>query len=260
MPDDYDGAGEYGQWREQICPVAPTSFAIRTDETEIPSRTGVWLAGISLRPYDFRDYRSSDQIDTFQIRLKTGTQLPDGLPATGVVITWKITLSDNATKWELWRKTKSSPLTYRKIVDNMATAGISYTDICIPPEYPDSNNVALKSLLQYLVIKTGAKNSPAVGVRDYVNLNPWKFALEQNYPNPFNPTTEFKFTVAKKGRATLQVYNTLGQEVMKLFDGTAEPNRSYQVTLDGSRLASGVYFYRLTSVEEVAIKKMVLLK
>ena len=89
---------------------------------------------------------------------------------------------------------------------------------------------------------------------------PIAFALMQNYPNPFNPSTEVKFSVEATGRATLRLYNILGAEVSTLFDGLAEAGQYYRVRLDGSRLASGVYFYRLESQGRSDLKKMVLLK
>jgi hypothetical protein len=89
---------------------------------------------------------------------------------------------------------------------------------------------------------------------------PIVFALHQNYPNPFNPTTQFKFSVDKAAMTTLKVYNIIGQEVAQLFNGIAEPGKYYHLRLDGTRLASGVYLYRLQSGSRNDIKKMLLMK
>jgi hypothetical protein len=93
-----------------------------------------------------------------------------------------------------------------------------------------------------------------------VELAPKEFRLMQNYPNPFNPEAEVKFSVENTGRATLRVYNTIGQEVATLFDDVAEAGRYYRVKMNGSQLASGVYFYRLQSAEKSDLRKMILLK
>lgn len=98
------------------------------------------------------------------------------------------------------------------------------------------------------------------GTTDVKDRAPLVFALMQNYPNPFNPSTEIKFSVENTGRATVRLYNILGAEVATLFDGLAEAGQYYRVRLDGSRLASGVYFYRLESQNKSDLKKMVLLK
>ena len=89
---------------------------------------------------------------------------------------------------------------------------------------------------------------------------PAAFSLGQNYPNPFNPSTEIRFSVETAGRATLRVYTIAGQEVATLFDGVAQPGQYYSAKLDGSRLASGTYIYRVESAGRSDMKKMVLLK
>jgi hypothetical protein len=88
---------------------------------------------------------------------------------------------------------------------------------------------------------------------------PEKFALYQNYPNPFNPVTTIKFDLAKNTTVSLIVYNSLGQEVARLFDGTQGPG-SYEANLDASKLSSGTYFYRLTTDQFTETKKMLLVK
>jgi hypothetical protein len=98
------------------------------------------------------------------------------------------------------------------------------------------------------------------GTSDVKEQVPAVFALLQNYPNPFNPSTEIKFSVETAGRTVLRVYNILGAEVATLFDGMAEPGQYYRLKLDGSRMASGIYFYRLESERKSDLKKMVLLK
>jgi hypothetical protein len=89
---------------------------------------------------------------------------------------------------------------------------------------------------------------------------PIEFSLAQNYPNPFNPETEIKFAVETSGLTTIRLYNSIGQEVATLFNGLAEPGKYYKVRVNGSRLASGTYFYRLQSGTKSDLKKMLLLK
>lgn len=89
---------------------------------------------------------------------------------------------------------------------------------------------------------------------------PKVFALFQNYPNPFNPSTEIKFSVERSDRATLEVYNLLGQKVATLFDGIAEAGQYYRIRLNAADLASGMYLYRLQSGTRNDLKKMLLLK
>ena len=93
---------------------------------------------------------------------------------------------------------------------------------------------------------------------------PIKFDLNQNYPNPFNPVTKINFDLPQRAHTTLTVFNVLGQSVATLVNEDLAADR-YQVewngtTDGGSKVASGIYFYRLTADEKVMTKKMMLLK
>jgi hypothetical protein len=96
------------------------------------------------------------------------------------------------------------------------------------------------------------------------NPLPSTFELAQNRPNPFNPTTTIDFYIDKPGEVKLEVFNVLGQLVKTLIDRSMAPGQ-YSVVWDGtdtegSRMASGVYLYRLKSGDANLTKKMVLLK
>jgi hypothetical protein len=114
---------------------------------------------------------------------------------------------------------------------------------------------------------------------------PSGYALEQNYPNPFsagggsasggNPTTTIGYSIGGvvalsgahlsgvEGRMSrnvrLAVYDILGREVARLVDEPKAPG-NYEVTFDGSGLASGVYMYRLTAGAYTESRKMVLIR
>jgi hypothetical protein len=96
---------------------------------------------------------------------------------------------------------------------------------------------------------------------------PVTYSLEQNYPNPFNPTTTIRYQLPKDGMVTLKVYDMLGAEVATLVN-EEKVSGKYEINFDASKLASGVYIYRLnvndpsTSSGQsfVNVKKMVLVK
>lgn len=83
--------------------------------------------------------------------------------------------------------------------------------------------------------------------------------LNQNYPNPFNPTTTIEFSLKQDGFIRLSIYNLLGQEVSKVFEGDLSAGM-HKFQFDGSQLSSGVYFYRLTTSDYTHSKKMMLMK
>lgn len=87
----------------------------------------------------------------------------------------------------------------------------------------------------------------------------FSFSLSQNYPNPFNPETRINFSTGKTELVTLKVYDVLGSETALLINEVKEPG-NYSVSFDGSRLASGIYIYKLTAGTFTSIKKMILSK
>jgi hypothetical protein len=89
---------------------------------------------------------------------------------------------------------------------------------------------------------------------------PSVFKLNQNYPNPFNPRTHIKFSVDKVGHASVIIYNIFGQQIARVFDGTAQPGFAYKIDVDASRWSSGIYYYRLATSSRSEIMKMVLIK
>ncbi len=100
---------------------------------------------------------------------------------------------------------------------------------------------------------------------------PSQFELYQNYPNPFNPTTTIKYIIptVKTLHATsqqkyatsvqLKVYDILGNEVSTLVNEKQQPG-VYEVTFDASKLASGIYFYKISAGNFIQTKKMILMK
>ena len=88
---------------------------------------------------------------------------------------------------------------------------------------------------------------------------PLAFMLSQNYPNPFNPTTVISYQLPSSSFVTLKVYDILGRQVETLVEGNQKAG-SYRVIFNGDELASGVYFYRITTDRYAATRKMLLLK
>jgi len=93
---------------------------------------------------------------------------------------------------------------------------------------------------------------------------PTTYALAQNYPNPFNADTQIQFSLAQAGYTTLKIYNTTGQLIRTLVDGHLDA-RMHRVRWDGRNssselVASGIYFYRLSSGNFTETKKMSFLK
>ncbi|MGA8263134.1 MAG: T9SS type A sorting domain-containing protein, partial [Ignavibacteriaceae bacterium] len=88
---------------------------------------------------------------------------------------------------------------------------------------------------------------------------PENISLYQNYPNPFNPITTINYSIPATLYVTLKVYDLLGREVAKLVH-EEKPRGVYKVNFDGSKLSSGIYFYRLQAGSFSETKKILLIK
>ncbi len=89
-------------------------------------------------------------------------------------------------------------------------------------------------------------------------------ALDQNYPNPFNPRTTIAYSTQTRGPVSLRIYDVSGALVRTLVDDVVDGG-SHVVQWDGLdgnglQVASGVYFYLLSTPRFSDAKRMVVLK
>jgi hypothetical protein len=110
--------------------------------------------------------------------------------------------------------------------------------------------------LQY---KQDEKSNPVVMGNNVNSPVPKEFALNQNYPNPFNPTTKIKYAVPRDGSVCIKVYDIMGRVVATLVNEYKSVGY-YTIQFDGSKYASGMYFYRITAGAFMDVKKMMLVK
>ena len=114
------------------------------------------------------------------------------------------------------------------------------------------------------------EGSPVVVETNALSLDenltiPTQFALHQNYPNPFNPSTQISFDVPEGSELVrLNIYNILGKKVSTLLNNVVNPGK-HKVEWnakdnEGNPVASGIYFYELSSSSFTARKKMLLIR
>jgi hypothetical protein len=88
------------------------------------------------------------------------------------------------------------------------------------------------------------------------------FTLHQNYPNPFNPVTTIQYELSECSNVTLKIFNNLGQGVKTLINGIKKLGH-HQIEWDGrdnsgQMVSTGIYFYRLKTKNDIAVRKMIL--
>ncbi|TFH52863.1 MAG: T9SS type A sorting domain-containing protein [Candidatus Zixiibacteriota bacterium] len=83
--------------------------------------------------------------------------------------------------------------------------------------------------------------------------------MHTNFPNPFNPSTTIGYDLKEAADVRLTVFDLLGRQVATLVNAHQNAGR-YSVNFEAGAMPSGVYFYRLETLEFSDMKKMMLLK
>ena len=88
--------------------------------------------------------------------------------------------------------------------------------------------------------------------------------MAQNYPNPFSTISTIRYELPVDAHVSLSVYNQLGQKVAQLTEGNMSAGY-HQARFDATKLAAGIYLYRLLAVDAegkpfVISKKMIVAK
>lgn len=101
-----------------------------------------------------------------------------------------------------------------------------------------------------------------VGVEKDMTV-PSRFELYPNYPNPFNPVTTIEFALPETRDVTVNIYNTLGQQIRLLHRGRLDAGR-HTLHWDsrndaGQWMGSGVYLC-VISAGENKVQKLTLLR
>ncbi len=94
---------------------------------------------------------------------------------------------------------------------------------------------------------------------DNITKYPAGFQLFQNYPNPFNSSTVITFSLSQTQAIFLELFDIKGKRIKTLFSGVLNSGL-HSVTIDGTNLSSGVYYYALTTSQKKSVKKCVLVK
>jgi len=139
------------------------------------------------------------------------------------------------------------------------------TDECIPMVAGTmvSPPLSTETTLSFFYIN-GACMSNYVNSIPSIPLNIWQgqheiaasgFNVSSNYPNPYTGKTSVDVSLAKAGDVTIEISNSIGQ----VLSTTNYKNLHAGVntlTLDGSSLSKGLYFYTVKADSESATKTM----
>ena len=153
-------------------------------------------------------------------------------------------------------------------VDTKAARAAQVGDV-LEIKAESSNPLVGVQPLRHIVTVDDVKNS-RIQLAELVTYEiPAKTELLLNYPNPFNPETWIPFRLAEDSQVSLTIYDRAGRVVRSIELGH-RPAAVYQTRAKaiywdgrndfGERVASGMYFYTLTTKDFSATRRMVIVK
>lgn len=161
-------------------------------------------------------------------------------------------------EYENIKFSKKNPIintVYDQVVD---TKGIGSRTVRLKIEI-NENIKPVYTIGNLAVVDSSKKKISGKGIPYQGNLLIKEYELVQNYPNPFNPSTVIRYQLPKESEVKLRIFDVLGREITTLIDQYQKEGR-YEVEFNASKLASGVYIYRLEADDFVNSKKMLLVK
>jgi hypothetical protein len=197
--------------------------------------------------------------------IDTWTITDGSLPVELKLFTAEMNRSIVTLNWETATETNNYGFNIERSDDVSDWIGIGFVE-----GHGNSNSTKYYSYTDTDISETGTyyyrlKQMDNDGTYDYSEIVlveasvPNSFHLSQNYPNPFNPFTKITYSVPQLSFIMLKVYDVLGNEITTLVN-EEKPAGSYEVEIDGRKLSSGIYYYKIQANNFIKTKKMLLLK
>jgi serine protease AprX len=95
------------------------------------------------------------------------------------------------------------------------------------------------------------------GIADLRTGQPGSAGLHENFPNPFAGSTTLTFSTRRAGEVLLDVRDLLGRVVATVVDATL-PAGEHTAEFRSGRLREGIYFSRLASNGQAAVRPIVI--
>jgi len=177
--------------------------------------------------------------------------MPGGIADFGVATT-----SDGVTWNTVWSTTSALPATTENITINTPDVGSANFQMCF---FFEGETFFINDWCIDDVLLSGDATDA-----DPVEVVPIYTELTGNYPNPFNPETKINFNLHEDQMVEINVYNVKGQIVRQLVKDqhlAGQHSIIWNGTDDsGNAVSSGVYFYKMKTVNNSFQRKMILLK
>lgn len=163
-------------------------------------------------------------------------------------------------KWTFTKKFTEDAQNYFMFTSNIALQnGTLYkipTTISLPLDWPNDVNL-INPMRHFYVDGIEFDQTEFVNVKNIDKAA--GFDVTGNTPNPFNQQTTFNISLTETAHVTVDIINTLGTTVATMDKGNLVAG-SHKLTIDGSDLASGLYFYTVKAGNKSVTRKMMVKK
>ena len=163
-------------------------------------------------------------------------------------------------KWTYTKKFTEDNQNYFLYISNIALqTGTNYkipATVSLPVDWPNDVNL-INPMRHYFVNGLEFDQTEFVNIRNIAKAD--GFEVGGNMPNPFNLQTSFSISLTETAHVTVDVINTLGTTVAS-FDKGKLVAGAHKVVIDGTDLASGLYFYTVKAGNKSVTKKMMVKK
>jgi len=214
--------------------------------TQYTSASTVYNDGYQITPMFYADITPNVPVEL--------TSFVGNVVAGKVILNWTTASEINNRGFEIQRKTASSEFITVGFINGAGTTAEEKS-------YVYTDQQILNEVYTYRLKQLDYDGRFVYS--DEINVDvtaPSTFSLEQNYPNPFNPSTSIRFGLPVQSVVDLKVYDVLGNEVAVLISGESLTAGLHVVNFNAANLASGTYFYKITTTDFSSVKKMQLLK
>lgn len=163
-------------------------------------------------------------------------------------------------KWTYTKKFTEDNQNYFMYISNIALqSGTNYkipATVSLPVDWPNDVNL-FNPMRHYFVNGLEFDQVDFVNVKDITKAE--GFEVSNVMPNPFNQQTAFNINLTAGAHVTVDIINALGTTVATLDKGNLVAG-SHKITIDGTDLASGLYFYTVKAGNNNVTRKMMVKK
>ena len=238
-------------WDAKCFATIKSASVLSTDAQAIPSSTGAASIGWDHRLHVARTVDGTKLFAVWNDVVDTTTYPNVALPDV-IAYSWDVNTGLHTTVKNFTTLTPYDGDNYFMYVGDRVFESGSDFDIPVTTTVPGSDDG--QAISHYYL--SGIFFSNADYSTDINEINSNISSVSQNYPNPFNGTTTLNVSLVNSSDLSVIVTNIVGQQVSEIQMGTVSAG-SHTVTIDASKLTSGIYFYTIKAGESKVTQKMI---